>query len=462
MRTTGRPQRIPGVIQVFGPKSHASSLEKSLSSHYPQTNRQSYNTPTKPYLHQTHTMETTKPTSASPQGSNVDDGATNASIHQICNGIKKQSIADTPMATAKAATEDVRHGTKRTFEEHNPYASHGLSTEPRKRRKVDHAIEHEEEGEEEVEEEEDDEEEEEVPAPLSLPTFSLAHRGDFSGQSTIPYYTAERSHGAHLAGITGEDDGVFTCDVVIQIRNTAESCTGICNVPVAEMDSNLTQCHRKHCEQSEDVDMEKAHQGCTCETPTGKVRLGRVIGEDKSPGTYTCEAEFGRFGAANPWVAEVYVPKKHVPGYKLVDWEGEQNAVASIETSSEDSEAPEQEPARRHTVEFSRRIENHQEQMSATFYSLDGTDDRLQDGVQILANEFDGAHMYLEFRVREDDASWWHFHGCLDRGLTHGRFYISSSAIPNKQSDEKFDKDWTERPIQPTVFGAPQRLRATY
>ena len=71
---------------------------------------------------------------------------------------------------------------------------------------------------------------------------------------------------------------------------------------------------------------------------SGKVRLGRVAGEDYSPGTYTCQAEFGDFEAVNPWEAEVYVPKKHVPDYKLVDWEGEQNAVASIETSGKESE----------------------------------------------------------------------------------------------------------------------------
>jgi hypothetical protein len=91
-----------------------------------------------------------------------------------------------------------------------------------------------------------------------------------------------------------------------------------------------------------------------------------VVDENYMPGTYTCEAEFGLFGGVNPWVAELYVLKKHVPDYKLVDWEGEQNAVASIETSDEKPSMHEHETYQRHTVLFFLYIEDHQEQMSIT------------------------------------------------------------------------------------------------
>lgn len=308
-------------------------------------------------------METNEPKLASQRGSEVNRNTFDTPFYQIRNDLKRKHMTTTPVNT--------------TVEEHEPNDTHQRWTEPLpKKHKVDHAVQQEAE-EEEIRE-----------APLSLPTFSLAHQGRFSRRSTIPFFTAEMDHDATLTAITGEEDGVFVCRINVWIKGTDESCTGLCSVPIAEMDSDVAEYYRKRPEWMDDVELNPV---------SGKVHLGKVAGEDYSPGTYTCQAEFGDFKAVNPWEAEVYVPKKHVPDYKPVDWEGEQNAVASIETSGKEAEVNEQEPARRHTVEFSRYIETDREQMSVTFWSADGEYYSVRPEAQILAYEYEGSHIYLEF-----------------------------------------------------------------
>ena len=362
---------------------------------------------------------------ASPQRSELDCNAFDTPIHQIRNNLKRKHMTTTPVKT--------------TIEEHRSNGIHQRWTEPLpKKHKVDHAFQQEAE-EEEIRE-----------APLSLPTFSLAHQGRFSRRSTIPFFTAEMDHDATLTAITGEEDGVFVCRINVWIKGTDESCTGLCSVPIAEMDSDVAEYYRKRPEWLEEVGLKHV---------SGKVRLGKVMGEDHSPGTYTCEAEFGLFDAVDPWEAEMYVPKKHVPDYKLVDWEGEKNAVASIETSGKESEMNEQEPARRHTVEFSRYIETDREQMSVTFWSADGEYYSVRPEAQILAYEDEGSHIYLEFRLRQCEASWWHFHGRMDRGLTHGRFNISSSPVPNIESNAHFGMGWMDRSIESDTERKIRELR---
>lgn len=352
-------------------------------------------------------METDQPQIAFLQGSEVNRNASDAPIHRIRNDLRRRHTTILPVNTAIVQ--------RRSDDTPQRWTEPLLKTS-----KVDHAV------------QQDAEEEETREAPLSLPTFSLAHQGRFSARSGIPFWTAEMGHDAILTAITREEDGAFVCRISMHLQNTAEVCTGFCRIPIAEMNSDVAEYYRKRPSWMEDVGLVEL---------LGKARLGRVMGEDHSPDTYTCEAEFGLFEEVNPWEAEVYVPKKHVPDYKLVDWEGEQNAVASIETSDKDSEVNEQEPARRHTVEFSRHIEAHREQMSVTFWSADGEYYRVRPEVQILAYEHAGPQIYLEFRARQCDASWWHFHGRMDRGLTHGRFNISPSPVPDVESNAHFAMD---------------------
>ena len=144
---------------------------------------------------------------------------------------------------------------------------------------------------------------------------------------------------------------------------------------------------------------------------------------------------------------------------KLVDWEGEQNAVASTEISGKESEMNEMEPARRHTVEFSRYIETDWEQMSVTFWSADGEYCCETPEAHILAYEDDGLQIYLEFRLRQCEASWWHFHGRMDRGLTHGRFNISSSPVPNMESNAHFGRGWMDRSVESDTARKIRELR---
>ena len=380
-------------------------------------------------------MESKQPNIASPPGFEVDGDAANAPVHGRINDLIKMRTTTTRAAVAGAATRMGRHTVPYTNERHDLDNTHWRSTEPpMQKRNFDDLVQQ--------------ETEEEVirSAPLSLPTYSLAHQGRFSASSDIPSCTAEFDHNATITAITGEDDGGFVCRIEVQIAFTADSCTGTCRMPVANMNSGLAEYYRTHSNNGEAFELEEV---CDPESLSGLIRLGRVTDEDHIPGTYTCEAEFGLFEKDSPFVAKAFVPKKHVPGYKLVDWEGEQSAVASIEM-------PKREPRLRHNVEFSRPIENSREQMSATIWSNDGDDCALRIRVQILAYEFDGPQIYLEFRSRQCEATWWHFHGRMNRELKHGRFTISSWPVPNKESDEEFGTDWTDRT---TGFDASRRLR---
>lgn len=366
------------------------------------------------------------PKIASPPGLEVDGDAANAAVHGTNNDLTRKRITTTPATVAGATSRRGRHTEPYTTKKHNSDNTHWRSTEPpMQKRNIDDLI------------QQGAEEGVIRSAPLSLPTFSLAHQGHFSRSSGIPFWTMELNHRAALTAITGEEEDAFVCRIKIQICDTAQSCTGLCRMPIAYMNSGLAEYYRTHVNHGEPFELGDI---CDRETLSGLVRLGKVTDEDHNSGTYTCEAEFGSFEADISWVAEAYVPKKHVPGYKLVDREGEQNAVASIEPSQIETKL-------RHLVEFSRHIEYDREQMSVTFWSNDGNDHALETVAQILAYEFDGPIIYLEFRMRQCEDSWWHFHGRMNRELKHGRFTASTWPVPNLQSDGKFGMDWTDRII---------------
>lgn len=380
-------------------------------------------------------MESKKPKIASPPGFEVNDDAANAPVHGTNNDLTKKRTTTTSAAVAEAATRNARHTEPLATRKGNPDNINWRSTEPPiQMREVDHELQQ--------------EAKEEVirTAPLSLTTFSLAHQGRFSASSGIPFWTRELNHNAALAAITAEQDGVFICRIHVQIAFTTDSCTGTCRMPITNLNSGLAEYYRTHSNHVEAFELEEI---CVPGSLSGLVRLGRVMSEDESPGTYTCEAEFGSFEADSPWAAKVYVPKKHVPDYKLVDWESEQNAVTSIES-------PKREPRLRQVVEFSRHIQYHREQMSATIWSNDGDDYALRTVAQILAYEFDGPQIYLEFRARQHEATWWHFHGRMNREVKHGQFTLSSLPVPNALSDEKFGVNWTDRSLESDLL---QRLR---
>ena len=370
-------------------------------------------------------MERSESKDVSAQHPEVEGDAANALIHRSINDLRRQHIPTTPLILTEDATQDVRYTERCITENHNPHSTHRQSTEsPMKTREVDHALQQ--EANEEVI----------IPASLSLPNFSVAYQEDF---------LAEPDHDATLEEVVHVDDGVFTCRINIQILGTAESCTGFCLIPLAEMDSTAIEYYRNLPGQTKDLGVGDVSKGTTFESVSGKVRMGNVTGEDYRPGTYTCEAEFGRFGAANPCWTEVYVPKKHVPDHKIVDYEGEKGAVASIEIVNEEPRAfGGEEAVLPCTVEFSRRIQDDREQMPATFWSPDGQTDFPGEFTQILVDKADGEHLHLRLRVRTCDESWWHLHGTMHRGLTHGRFHTSPSPVPNVQSDALFGVDWKD------------------
>lgn len=373
-----------------------------------------------------------------PQGNRVASDATNASVHRTSNDLKRKRIPTTPVPAAKDAAHNSRSSKTSKIRDVHLDSNHQLPTDSRisncKLDRQQSATPPQQELAREVTGE----------IQSTLPSFSLADRGHLSEQSYIPWYTAEPDHDAALTAIKHEEDGVFTCHINILIEDTAETCTGVCRVPVAEMDSEVTGYYRSRPRQMEDFNIERVSIGTSFETLTGKVCLGSVIGEDYCPGTYTCKAEFGRSGGVKAWAAEVYVPKKCVPDHKLVDYEGENGAIVSTESVSEETKSDEEVAAYCRTVEFSRHIICYQEQMTATFWSRNG--DQWDRETQIVAYKVDDQYFDLQFRTRWNQASWWHFNGRMHKYLKHGRFYCSPLPVPNIESDMRFgfwpDREW--------------------
>ncbi|GAB7331647.1 hypothetical protein MBLNU13_g03640t1 [Cladosporium sp. NU13] len=110
-------------------------------------------------------MSTNESKIASQRGSEVYHNAFDTPIHQLRNDLKRKYMTTTPVNT--------------TIEEHKFNDTHQRWTEPLlQKHKADHAIQ---------QEADEADEEETRDAPLSLPTFSLAHQGRFSRRSGIPY-----------------------------------------------------------------------------------------------------------------------------------------------------------------------------------------------------------------------------------------------------------------------------------
>ena len=326
------------------------------------TDSQHYDLSALPYPPSMPTMETVESNHASPQ---APGDAINALVYRPKNSVERRRIATTPRSVAEDAFPEAPRESHRSY--HAPQQ----------------------EAEQEVIGE----------APLTFPNFFLAHQGRFSENSYIRQVTWEPDHDTTLTTITYEAESAFVCRIEMRLSNTAEICTGFCKVPVAEMESDISRYYRLRPSNMGEFVIGDFFR---LRNLAGKVRLGAVIGEDHWPGTYTCKAEFGIFGAREPQDAEVYIPKRHVPDYKTVDWEGEHDAVPSIETGGDEEikDRGEEQTARRHTVEFSRRIEASHEDMPATFWSVDNEDYIENAQTQILAYEFRDEHIYLEFRVR--------------------------------------------------------------
>lgn len=165
-------------------------------------------------------METNKPKISSPRGSEVDRSAFDTPIHQIGNNLKRKHMTTTRVDTI--------------IEEHESNGTHQRWTEHlTKKHNADQAVQQEAK-EQEIRE-----------APLSISTFSLAHQGRFSRRPGIPYFTAEKDHDAVLTAITGEEERVFVCRINIWLKDTAEVYTGVCRVPIAEMDKAVVDFCRK-------------------------------------------------------------------------------------------------------------------------------------------------------------------------------------------------------------------------
>jgi hypothetical protein len=213
----------------------------------------------------------------------------------------------------------------------------------------------------------EEEEEEEFAVNFNLPGYSLAHRGRLVENSGIIYETHEPNHNATLAAIIEHTrNHIFTCNFRVQIEGVTKSWVGWCGIPAAEMDRDVANYYHGRTRRMDGFDIAEVSMGTTFEDLRGIVCLGGVVGEDYVLGTYACQAEFFKFGTASPWAGQVYVPKKDVPGYKLVDYEGEQgqNVSTSIETVSEAQKAHEKEAETMMTVAFPRHIRIHLETMS--------------------------------------------------------------------------------------------------
>jgi hypothetical protein len=436
-------------------------------------------------------MDTRPFTNTSPQGLGVNGAATNVSTHQTINDTMNGHHASQSTHVEHEAPSDpihdANHSKKRKFEEVGSDDIHQQSTEsPKKTPKLDHPQsppspqdefvdflptpplpqEPDEEAantaqtpppdpeasDEDAEFSSEEEEGEEV-INFNLPSYSLAHHGRLVENSGIIYGTHEPNHNATLAAIIEyRRNGIFICTFRVQIEGINKSWVGWCGIPAAEMDRDVANYYHGRTRLMDGFDIAEVSMGTTFEDLRGIVRLGSVVGEDYVLGTYTCQAEFFKFGTASPWAGQVYVPKKDVPGYKLVDYEGEQgqNVVASVETVSEAQKAHEKEAETMMTVAFPRHIRIHRETMLIELWSPSGEHCFEDKPTHILVYAIEGDDQVLELHFRVKDVSetaYWHFHGRMDRDLTHGRFQIGWTPVAKAESDLEFGAVWSD----PTV-----------
>jgi hypothetical protein len=285
----------------------------------------------------------------------------------------------------------------------------------------------------------------------------LAHRGRLTEYSSIIYETWEPNHDAKLVDIIEHmRNNVFICRFRAPIESTDRTWVGWCGIPAAEMDKDVARYFHQRTKSVDSFDIAKVSMGTTFEDHRGIVRRGSVVAEDYVIGTYTSQAEFLKPGTASPWKGEVYVPKKGMPAYKLVDYEGErgQNVVASIETASEAQKAHEKESEATMTVVFSRRIRFYKESMLAELWLPNGEAYFEGQPLHILAYQVKGEDQSydLQFRVRNSETHYCHFHGRMNKDLTHGRFHIKRQPITKWVSDLQFGDIWSDP--SPTADGA--------
>jgi hypothetical protein len=437
-------------------------------------------------LQHSHTTMDTRPfTNTSPQGLGVNGAATNVSTHQTINDTINGHYTSQPTHVGYEVpsdpTHDAKTSKKRKFEEVDSDNVHQQSTgSPKKTPKLDHPStptspqdefidflptpplpqEPNEEAansaqtrppEQEISDDDaefssEEEEEEEGVINFNLPDYSLAHRGRFAENCGIIFETHEPNHNATLAAIIEHRrNDIFICNFRVQIEGVTKSWVGWCGIPAAEMDRDVANYYHRRTRRMDGFNIAKVSMGTTFEDLRGIVRLGSVVGEEYVLGTYTCQAEFFKFGTASPWAGQVYVPKKDVPGYKLVDYEGEkgQDVAASIETVSEAQTAHEKEA----------------ETMLIELWSPSGEHCYEDQPTHILAYAIEGDDQILElhFRVKDiSETAYWHFHGRMDRDLTHGRFQTGWTPVAKAESDLQFGAVWSD----PTVGGdIEQRLQ---
>lgn len=272
---------------------------------------------------------------------------------------------------------------------------------------------------------------------FTLPDHSLSDSDRVS--TFIHEYTKEHNHRARLSSIKHEETEHFVCHITIRLKGTAEFCKGHCEIPIADMDSDIARYFRTRTKSLDNAfDIAEVSMGTAFENIFGKVRLGKVTGEDYIPDTYTCEAEFAHTAGTVAWRGEVHVTKRFVPEYKLVNWVGEQDSVPSIETVSEETVAHEERLDASCTIDFARPIKVGLDQLEASFWSLDGEECFESQETHTIANELDDEHIDLQLRVRKDEESWWHMYGSMHRELTHGRFVCLTEPFPNDESDVHF------------------------
>jgi hypothetical protein len=438
-------------------------------------------------------MDTRPFTNTSPQGLGVNGAATNVSTHQTINDTMNGHNASQPTHVGHEvpsdSTHDAKTSKKRRFEEVGSDDVHQQSTEsPTKTPKLnqsstlpspqdefvdflptpplpqeanDKVVDPSQTPPPDPETNDDDaefsseEEEEEFAVNFNLPGYSLAHRGRLVENSGIIYETHEPNHNATLTAIIEHTrNNIFTCNFRVQIEGITKSWVGWCGIPAAEMDRDVANYYHGRTRRMDGFDTAEVSTGTTFEDRRGIVRLGSVVGEDYVLGTYTCQAEFLKPGVMSPWAGQVYVPKKDVPGHKLVDYEGEQghNVVTSIEIVSKAQIAHEKEAETTMTVAFPRHIRIHRETMLIDLWSPSGEHCFEDQPTHILAYAIKGDDQVLElhFRVKDiSETAYWHFHGRMDRDLTHGRFQTGWTPVAKAESDLQFGAVWSD----PTVGG---------
>lgn len=183
-------------------------------------------------------------------------------------------------------------------------------------------------------------------------------------RSAIHCYTREPRCEAQVQNLLPEGLAHYMCPISVRhaLMPPDELWYGGLRIQKAYIDNEWnSHVHEAHSVALLDLSGEEEHQVFDedfYDLLFGRIKLGDVVGENRASGTHIRQATYYIGGILRPWECCLQVPKGSVPQWALIDWEGKQDSVRSIEVPSDEQKIHEQQQSRTYSIRFTRFIED--------------------------------------------------------------------------------------------------------